>query len=136
MNKTNCMLTLKVVLLVWYSKTKIIFRVMKLTFGLKIDFKNWKYPIFDCPQSSCITWYQKILWRSSFGCKNLLNFMCHTMKFHNCHHTTWHACSNSRVISGWTRVICSAGKSVKFFTNFPAANSSDREISPSWIPGK
>ena len=23
-----------------------------------------------------------------FGCKNLLNFICHTLKFHNCHHTS------------------------------------------------
>ena len=30
-----------------------------------------------------------------FGCKNLLNFICHTMKFHNCHHTSaYRICGN------------------------------------------
>ena len=70
------MLLLKVVLLVSYSNTKIIFRMIKLIFGLKIDFKNWKYPIFDYPQSSCLTRYQKILWGSSVWFKNMLNFNC------------------------------------------------------------
>ena len=43
-------------------------------------------PIFVGTQLSCLARYQKILWEYSFGCKNLLNFTCHTMKFHNCHH--------------------------------------------------
>ena len=30
--------------------------------------------------------YQEMLWECSFGYKNLLNFTCHAMKFHNCHH--------------------------------------------------
>ena len=41
-------------------------------------------------QSICLTRYQKIHLGSSFGRKYLLNFICHTMKFHNCHHTTTH----------------------------------------------
>ena len=41
---------------------------------------------FDSPQSKGFTRYQKILWRSLFGCINLLNITCLTMKFHNCHH--------------------------------------------------
>ena len=45
-------------------------------------------PIFDGSQSNSITWYQRILKGCSFGCKNLLNFACLTMKFHNCHCTT------------------------------------------------
>ena len=84
------MMLLKVFLLVWYFSTKIIFRMIKLIFSLKINFKNGKYPIFDCPQSSCLKRYKNILWVSSFGCKNLLNFICHSLKFHNCHHTTVH----------------------------------------------
>ena len=40
-------------------KTKTIFRKIKLIFGLKIDFENWKWPIFECPQSGCLARYQK-----------------------------------------------------------------------------
>ena len=43
-------------------------------------------PIFDSSQSKSLTRYQKILKGCSFGCKNLLNFTCLTMKVHNCHH--------------------------------------------------
>ena len=57
-----------------------------------MTFKNWKYPIFECPQSSYLTWYQKILLGRLFGYKNLLNFNCLTMKFHNCHHTIQQSC--------------------------------------------
>ena len=44
-------------------------------------------PFFVSSQLCCFARYQKILWECSFGCKNLLNFTCHTMKFHNCHQT-------------------------------------------------
>ena len=84
------MLLLKDFLLVWYSNTKIIFSMIELIFVLRIDFKNWKYPIFDCPKSSCLTRYEKNFWGSSFGCKNILNFICHTMRFHNSHQTNMH----------------------------------------------
>ena len=84
------MFLLKVVHLAWYLNKKIVFRMTKLIFGLKIDLKTWKYPIFDCPQSSCITRYQQILWGSSFECKSLLNLICYTMKFQDCHHTNAH----------------------------------------------
>ena len=43
---------------------------------------------FDSPQSKSFTRYQKILWERSFGCKNLLNSTCLTMKFHSCHHAS------------------------------------------------
>ena len=75
---------LKAVLLVWYSNTKIIFSLIMLNLVIKVDFKNWKYPIFDWRQSRCLKRYKKILWESWFGCKNLLNFICYTMKLHNC----------------------------------------------------
>ena len=42
--------------------------------------------VFDTSQSKSLTKYQKILWGYSFGCKNMLNFFCLTMKFHNCYH--------------------------------------------------
>ena len=45
------------------------------------------HPIFHSSQSNSLTRYQRILWGISYGCKNLLNFTCLTMKFHNCHHT-------------------------------------------------
>ena len=38
--------------------------------------------------------------------------------------------SNSLVMSGWTRVICSEGYIEMFFTNFPLDSSPD--ISHSW----
>ena len=47
-------------------------------------------PIFVGSQLSCLARYQKILKEYSFECKNLLNFTCHTMKFHNCHHPSHH----------------------------------------------
>ena len=55
----------------------------------KINFENWKCPFLNAPNQVLFTMYEKILWGSSFGCKNLLNFICQTMKFHNCHHTWW-----------------------------------------------
>ena len=33
---------------------------------------------------------KKSFWEILFGWKNLLIFMCHTMKFQNCHHTNLH----------------------------------------------
>ena len=42
-----------------------------------------------------VTRHQNILWGHLFGCENLLNFTCITMKFHNYHHTT----SGSKKIS-------------------------------------
>ena len=86
---------IKVGFLVWYSNIKIILRMIKLIFGLNNQL--WKFPIFDCPQSSYTTNYQKILWGSSFGCKNQLNFICHIVKFHNCHHTNDHHKQMSKV---------------------------------------
>ena len=84
--KLNMFLS-KIDFLIWNPSIKIIFRMIKLIFSQKIDFENWKCPFFDCTQSSCLLRYQKILWESSFGCKNVLNFIHHTMKFHNLHHT-------------------------------------------------
>ena len=45
-------------------------------------------PIFDGSASNCLTMYQKILWGGVLGCKNILNFPCFTMKFHNRHDAT------------------------------------------------
>ena len=43
-------------------------------------------PIFLDSQLSCLVRYQKILREYSFEWKDLFNFTCHTMKFHNCHY--------------------------------------------------
>ena len=61
--------------------------MIKLIFGLKIDFNNWKY----------LTTLNQVVLKDIkksfeeahlvFGWKNLLNFICHTMKFQNCHYT-------------------------------------------------
>ena len=45
-------------------------------------------PIFDGSASNCLTKYQKILWRASLGCRNVLNFTWLTVKFGNHHHTS------------------------------------------------
>ena len=45
-------------------------------------------PIFVRSQLSCLARYQKILWKCSFQCKNLLNFACLTMELHNSHHSS------------------------------------------------
>ena len=49
-------------------------------------FENWKCPFFDSPEISCLSRYQKTLWKASFGCKLLLNYTYHNMKFHNYYH--------------------------------------------------
>ena len=45
-------------------------------------------PIIDGSTTSCLTMYQKILWSSLWGCINVFNLICLTMKFHNRHHAT------------------------------------------------
>ena len=55
-------------------------------------------PIFVSSQLSCLARYQKILRGCSFGCKNVLNFTCHTMKFHKCHHPSQHLMKNGSCI--------------------------------------
>ena len=44
----------------------------------KIYFENWKSQIFDKSASSCLTRYQKILWRGSLWCKKILKSTCLT----------------------------------------------------------
>ena len=55
--------------------------------ALKIDSENWKCPICDRTQLKGLPRYQSILLGGSFKYKNLLNFTCLTIKFHNRHHT-------------------------------------------------
>ena len=52
-------------------------------------------PIFDDPASNCFTRYQKILWVCSLGSKNLLNFTCLTMKFHDRNYVSVYLPSNN-----------------------------------------
>ena len=75
------LLWLKYFIPIWYSNTKILSRLIKLVFGRKSWLKNWKWPIFDCPQLTFIAKNQKILWAHSFGCKSLLDVNWHSMKF-------------------------------------------------------
>ena len=53
---------------------------------MKIHFENWKYPIFDGSQLSCVTWYHKILSAYLLGCKSLLISTWKPVNFHNRHH--------------------------------------------------
>ena len=57
--------------------------------NLILDLKNWHQKLkkaalrrLSIKQSYKVS---KILWRCSFGCKSLLNFICLAMKFNNCH---------------------------------------------------
>ena len=58
---------------------------------MEIDTKNWKRGFFEMPQLKGFTRYKKILRGYSFGCKNLLNFTCLTIEFHNSHHASVYA---------------------------------------------
>ena len=49
------------------------------------------FPFYVGSQLSCFARYQKIVSGWLFKFKNLLNFNCHTMKFHSCHHATNHS---------------------------------------------
>ena len=46
-----------------------------------------KNSFFDSPLSKGLTRYPKIPLGCLFQCKDLLNFTCHNIEFHNCHHT-------------------------------------------------
>ena len=48
---------------------------------MKKCLENWKYPIFDGSQLSCVTWYHRILSVWWFECKNELIFTWHSMTF-------------------------------------------------------
>ena len=87
------MLLVKAVLLVWCFNTKMIFRVINLIFGLKIDFKNWKYLIFDCPQSSSLAIYKKNPLRK-------LIWMQKSTEFHLPHLEIPQLSSHNRVVRG------------------------------------
>ena len=48
-------------------------------------------PIFASSASNCLTRYKQILSGCSLGFKNVLNFICLPMKFHNRGHTNLHS---------------------------------------------
>ena len=54
-------------------------------------------PIFASSASNCLTRYKQILSGCSLGCKNALNFICLTMKFHNLVHTRVHPLSKTHL---------------------------------------
>ena len=77
------------------SEQKIIFRMKKLISGLKIDFENWKWPIFKRPlHSSYLTRYLKKSLKEAY--LNAKIFF--TMKIHNCHPTRDHPEENWVVV--------------------------------------
>ena len=67
---------------------------------------------YGSPSNSLIR-NQKILLGYSFGCKNLLNFTCHTIKFHNCHHPIAHWYLNIKSFFNWFQF--GGGGDVSFF---------------------
>ena len=74
-------------------------------------------PIFDRSQSNSLTEYQKILKRCTFGCKNVMNFACLTMKFHICNHTTVHAVHlGCMAVAGLQVTYTDVDGFAKFFT--------------------
>ena len=68
---------------------------LNLFLSVKIDSENWIYFIFDTLQSKDLTRYSKIHLWGMFKYKNLFNFICTTMKFHNYHQTTSEASKTS-----------------------------------------
>ena len=81
---------MKVVLLIWYSNKNFCFRKIRSHLAPKINFEIWKCPIFDDSSSNSLTRYKQILSECSLEGKNVLNFTCLPMKFHNRGHTTVH----------------------------------------------
>ena len=81
-------LFIKVVHLIQYSNEKTNFREIKII----LDLENWhqelKNAVFWQLSIKRLYMVSKILWGCSFGCKDLLNFTCLVMKFHNCHHAS------------------------------------------------
>ena len=67
-------------------------------------------PIFVGFQLSCLARYQKNPLRMSFGCKNLLNFTCHTKKFHTVHHSTLDVPKLYAVVTSKQRAVQNALK--------------------------
>ena len=55
--------------------------MIKLVLAKDIDFKNWKIQFFTALNQVVFPMYQKIILEIGFECKNLLNFICNTMKF-------------------------------------------------------
>ena len=81
---------MKVVLLTWYSQEYFGFRKIESFLASKIDFEIWKYLIFDGTASNCLVRYKHILSVCSFECKNVLNFTCLLMNFHDHGHPDTH----------------------------------------------
>ena len=84
------MLLMKTVLLVWYCNAKIIFKTIKLIFApkkwlWKLQMANFWLPLIKLPYKIWNNPSRKLFWM-----QNVLNFICHIMKFNNCHHTTLH----------------------------------------------
>ena len=96
-------------------------------FGLKKYCELWKFPILDSSDSKSLTGYQNILWIWLLGCKNLLNFAWHSMKFHNCHHaskellenTSWFHNYPGSAFSGATAVVTTTCVQQGFLAIFP-----------------
>ena len=61
-------------------KSLLIFVIFEKLYLVKIG------PIYDGLLPSCLTRYQQNLLVCSFGAKNLLDFTCNPMIFHNRHH--------------------------------------------------
>ena len=81
------MLLMKTVLLVWYCNAKIIFKTIKLIFApkkwlWKLQMANFWLPLIKLPYKIWTNPSRKLFWM-----QNVLNFICHTMKSHSCHHT-------------------------------------------------
>ena len=55
--------------------------MIKLVLAKDIEFKNWKIQFFTALNQVVFPMYQKIILEIGFECKNLLNFICNTMKF-------------------------------------------------------
>ena len=82
----NDSIILKMTLTIWYQTRKTTFTNNIFSFiQVHQSYFSKNVPYFVGSQLSSLARYQKIIWECSSGCKDLLNFNYHTLKFYNCH---------------------------------------------------
>ena len=105
--------------------------MIKLIFGLK----NWLWKLnvlyFLLPSIMFpydLRVIKKSLWVVLFGCKKLLSFNCHTMKFQNCHHTNKMSEKICWLSIFGLYVIILRSETLLFMTFWPHLSGSDVHI--------
>ena len=81
------MFLLKVVLLVWYSNKKLSVWWLSWFLAKKLTLKIENAHFLTAPNQVVLQDIKKSFEEAHLDAKNVLNFTCHNMKFHICHHT-------------------------------------------------